>query len=111
MKHTVQYGDSVVKEMFGYYNYVDLLTDVMFQTFNEEKIEFGLKEGIIIVDAEPSKRVYFKSNYKDFWIRYNIEKVTKHYYECTWTLYTEVNDCNEQLSFGRSKIKYVHDEE
>jgi hypothetical protein len=102
-------------EFYKWYGYEEFTKKVLHKCVNKK--EHGLTGIITLIDAEPSKRIYFENEQgQDFTIRYFISWQNEKQWKASYTLYRSVR-CEDgsgygvDISEGNAIASYVCDEE
>jgi len=98
-------------EYYDGYGYPEFVKQVIHNLDDRDK--YGLIGRIMLIDAEPSKRVYIKNeNDEDFTVRYNINWQDSKGWEASYTLYKDVRNEDgsghgEMIDEGFAGARYV----
>ena len=104
----------VTDEFFKHYDeygYPEFVEQVLHNFVDRDK--YGLTGEIMLIDAEPSKRVYIKNeNGDEFTIRYFISEQDENVWKASYTLYMDVDNGDgtghgEMIDEGFAGARYV----
>ena len=102
-------------ENLEFYGYKEFVRKAINKCANKK--EYGLTGKITIVEAEPSKRIYFNNELgEDFILRYFQQGETEKSWDVSYTLYKSIDNGDgsghgEEISCGYTSIHYVYDAE
>jgi hypothetical protein len=103
----------IFDEYYKWYGYEEFTRKVLQKCANKK--EYGLVGIITLIDAEPSKRIYFENEQgEDFTIRYFISWQNEKQWKAGYTLYRSVR-CEDgsgygvDISEGSAVASYVYD--
>ena len=84
-------SNDIFDEYYSYYGYPEFVGNVIHNFDDRDK--YGLIGRIMLVDAEPSKRVYIKNeNGDEFTVRYFISAQDENGWKASYTLYRDVDN-------------------
>jgi len=104
-------SNDIFDKYYSYYGYPEFVGNVIHNFFNRDI--YGLIGNIMLVDAEPSKKIYIKNgNGDEFVIRYNISVQDENGWKAGYTLYKDVDNGDgtghgEMIDEGFAGARYV----
>lgn len=104
----------IFDKYYKWYGYEEFTKKVLQKCANKK--EYGLVGVITLVDAEPSKRIYFENKQgEDFTIRYFISWQNEKQWKASYTLYKTVwnkehtSGSGVEISEGNAVASYIYD--